>query len=370
MPRALRSWLRKGFRRHENASHQPDGQDVGRDGDDKTTSAVVVSSCASLDEGRDSTALSSTSIHATLASTALSSDSIHAASPPSTASAAQPPSPPTPRTDSPNMEMPAGADGAPRPPGLPVQLWDHAYDRLKQEEPELVDTYEKILSRQLQDGLGSTVPPTQPNTVDQNPPDARRHQMTQLIHAGLDNTAREAKIKERLGTTIQIVRSVKNAISSAIQAMPQAALAWTGICVLLDVRCFIQKVPSVCSTQVLIVTGACEPVAETEANRKGIEYVVRKMDWYWSLSGPLLKPLPDHVDGLSGARRQLETQIVDLYRLSSATRSRASVLTTATEVWCSSEMRSSSTIGTQTWALSGLPKRASGTIPRRTQLSK
>jgi len=56
------------------------------------------------------------------------------------------------------------------------------------------------------------------------------------------------------------------------------------------------------------------PVKATEANRKGINYVVKRMGWYWSLSGNLLKDLPDHADKLSGVRHELENQIVDLYR--------------------------------------------------------
>ena len=39
------------------------------------------------------------------------------------------------------------------------------------------------------------------------------------------------------------------------------------------------------------------------------------MDWYWSLSGNLLKDLPDYADELSGVRRELENQIVDLYKV-------------------------------------------------------
>jgi hypothetical protein len=59
--------------------------------------------------------------------------------------------------------------------------------------------------------------------------------MEQLVHAGLDKTAREAKVKEGLGSTMDTVLSLRNTISSAIQAMPQAALAWTGVCIGLEV---------------------------------------------------------------------------------------------------------------------------------------
>jgi hypothetical protein len=142
--------------------------------------------------------------------------------------------PAAPATDSTETETSTDADGATA--SLPVRLWDRAYNALKQEKTDLVDVYEKILSRQLQDGIGSVVPESQPNTIAQNNSDARRHQMTQLIHAGLDKTAREATVKEGLGVAVDVVLSARNLISSAIQAVPQAALAWTGVCLTLEVR--------------------------------------------------------------------------------------------------------------------------------------
>ena len=59
--------------------------------------------------------------------------------------------------------------------------------------------------------------------------------MTQLINAGLAKTEREVKVKESLGVAVDVVLSAKNTISAAIQAVPQAALAWTGICIALEV---------------------------------------------------------------------------------------------------------------------------------------
>ncbi|GAB1311528.1 hypothetical protein MFIFM68171_01738 [Madurella fahalii] len=177
---------------------------------------------------------------------------------------------------------------------LPVRLWDRAYEDLKREETALVGAYEKILSGQLGDGLGSTVTESQPNTIAQNDPDARRRQMMQIIHAGLEKTEKEASVKKKVGVAVDGVLSVKSVISLAVQTVPQAALAWTGICVVLE--------------------ALANPIAATEANRKGINYVVKRMDWYWSLSGTLLKDLPDHASELSGIRHELENQIVRLYK--------------------------------------------------------
>ncbi|KAK3955856.1 hypothetical protein QBC32DRAFT_321280, partial [Pseudoneurospora amorphoporcata] len=194
-------------------------------------------------------------------------------------------------TSSTDRETSAGADDTTT--SLPVRLWERAYNELKQEEVRLVDAYEKILSRQLQDGPGSTVPESQPNTIAQNTLD-RRRQMTQLINAGLAKTEREVKVKESLGVAVDAVLSAKNTISAAIQAVPQAALAWTGICIALEML--------------------ANPIKATEANRKGINYVVKRMDWYWNLSTSLLRDPINNINELSGMRGELENQIVDLYK--------------------------------------------------------
>ncbi|KAH7627243.1 NACHT domain-containing protein [Sordaria sp. MPI-SDFR-AT-0083] len=118
--------------------------------------------------------------------------------------------------------------------------------------------------------------------------------MTQLIDAGLAKTEKEAKVKESLGVAVNIVLSATNIISAASQAVPQAALAWTGICIALEM--FIN------------------PVTATEANRKGIDYVVKRMDWYWNLSTSILGDPTNNISELDGMKDKLENQIVDLYK--------------------------------------------------------
>ncbi|PTB73106.1 WD40 repeat-like protein [Trichoderma longibrachiatum ATCC 18648] len=63
------------------------------------------------------------------------------------------------------------------------------------------------------------------------------------------------------------------------------------------------------------------PIAATEANRRGIEYVIKRMDWYWKLASAILEDNANK-SGISGGirqeleagvRQELETQVVDLY---------------------------------------------------------
>ncbi|KAM0516054.1 hypothetical protein ACHAPE_005677 [Trichoderma viride] len=179
---------------------------------------------------------------------------------------------------------------------LPERLWDQAYDALKIQDAALVQAYEKILSRNLRgQGFNSPVTDSDKNAIAQNNPHTRRTQMRQLIDEGLNNTAREGKLKETIGTATQFVFAAQDIISSAIQTAPQAALAWAGVCVALEM--------------------IRNPIASAEANRNGIEYVIKRMDWYWNLSSVILKESPnDDGGGLGSIRRELETQVVDLYK--------------------------------------------------------
>ncbi|KAK4232875.1 NACHT domain-containing protein [Achaetomium macrosporum] len=288
MPRGLRSLFQKGFHRHGSAKDREGAKEQEQDGCDVRT--VTTGRFPASRERKDATHVSAASID--ISRPIPVSEPTSPKGIPTATSTSTPRLPAAPPTDSSDIELSADADGATA--GLPVRLWDRAYNDLKQEEPELVDAYEKILSRQLEDGPGSAVPESQPNTIAQNNSDARRRQMAQLIYAGLDKTEREFKIKEGLGVAVDVVLSARSIISSAIQAVPQAALPWTGICVALEML--------------------ANPITATEANRNGIDYVVKRMNWYWSLSSSLFKHSDGHGSELSGVRRELENQFVDLYK--------------------------------------------------------
>ncbi|WPJ60798.1 hypothetical protein SMAC4_09902 [Sordaria macrospora] len=203
--------------------------------------------------------------------------------------------PATPATNPTSIETSASTDDTTT--SLSVKFWEDAYNEFKKEETELVNAYEKMLSRQLQSGSNSMMLESQPNIksqpniIAQNNLD-RRRQMMQLINAGLAKTEREAKVKESCGGVVDVVLSVKKIISEAIQTVPQAALPWTGICIALEML--------------------ANPIKATEANRKGIDYVVKRMDWHWNSSKSLLKLT--NISELDGMRGELKIQIVGLYK--------------------------------------------------------
>ena len=119
-------------------------------------------------------------------------------------------------------------------PNLPEQLWNTAYDQLKQKEPKLVDAYETVLSQALT-GHSLSCQPLQQNLIEQMHIPKRRYQMDKLIQIGLAKTEKEARVQQNVGEVMDKILSVKDVVSSAIEVMPQAALAWTGVCFALQV---------------------------------------------------------------------------------------------------------------------------------------
>jgi hypothetical protein len=145
------------------------------------------------------------------------------------------PTAPLPPTASRTQTIPSTAISS-APPSPPEQLWDLAYDNLKADEYTLVKAYEKILSRELDENASSSeASELQESGIEQTNPETRRSQMSQLIQAGLKKTERQAKVKQGVGEAMQVVLSAKETIGSAIQSMPQAALAWAGVCLALQV---------------------------------------------------------------------------------------------------------------------------------------
>lgn len=120
-------------------------------------------------------------------------------------------------------------------PARPEDIWDRAYDSLRKDNAKLVDAYEKILSSRSS-VIDSASDASDPQNTMERDPNARRKQMHKLIQDSLHKTKREAEIIQRVGEAAQFVLSAKDMIDSAIRAVPQAALAWAGVCFALQVR--------------------------------------------------------------------------------------------------------------------------------------
>ncbi|KAL3599804.1 hypothetical protein FPOAC2_04032 [Fusarium poae] len=212
--------------------------------------------------------------------------SSRSASPTSAQQATQPTSqpPPSPLTST-------DAETSPLP-SLQERIWNQAYDKLKENEPKLVGVYEKILSAKLHgDDPSSATRESTDNEIGETPR-TRCGQMQQLVQAGLDRTQKQASIKQGIDEGLQAVQEVRRIVDKALHAAPEAAVAWVGVCLGLEIL--------------------SNPIAEARDNRKGIAYVLSRMEWYWNLVSLLLDENKKEQSSAE-LRRQLETHVVQLY---------------------------------------------------------
>ena len=110
-------------------------------------------------------------------------------------------------------------------------LWDLAYKNLQRANPILVQNFNLYL------GLSTT------DTEDGNPDYSRIDEVTRKALEGLNDaeSSKEslnktsATIRKYFEQAVKLVIASKDFISSAVSANPYAALAWTGVSLLLPV---------------------------------------------------------------------------------------------------------------------------------------
>jgi hypothetical protein len=126
--------------------------------------------------------------------------------------------------------------------GLPLdttvrELWNTAFEKLREEDDALVQHYEAKLRGDLSAGLGSML-----STAVAS----RREQMNAILRRKMDEVNRETW-KFRLGTkeflvkdlaqpALAVINRVNGHINGAVASNPCAAIAWAGVSVLLPVR--------------------------------------------------------------------------------------------------------------------------------------
>jgi N-terminal domain of NWD NACHT-NTPase len=101
----------------------------------------------------------------------------------------------------------------------------------------LLQHYEDILSAELIDRPKDS----NQNIIAQKDPKTRRFQMDQLLKAALEKAVKLTKIEITLGSAVGVVLSIKEPVGSALQPVPVAAFAWTGVCYALVV-CHLRTV--------------------------------------------------------------------------------------------------------------------------------
>ncbi|KAJ4180706.1 hypothetical protein NW755_011601 [Fusarium falciforme] len=197
---------------------------------------------------------------------------------------------PTPIAPEPKTSPAVPSVNAPKDP-IRTRIWNSAYDKVKEDEPRLVEAYEKILSVQLSDHNPAPLDGASTNVIKQDA-GARQDQMKQLVDKGLEKTETEVKVKEKIKEGMQPIKNIKDFVALAVKSEPTAAVAWVGI-----------------TTCMEIITN---PVTEPGINRDGIKHVLETVQWYWELSELLGADGAD--ESTTKLQELLEKHIVSLYK--------------------------------------------------------
>jgi len=113
-------------------------------------------------------------------------------------------------------------------------LWERAYRALEQREPDLVTEFACLVDPTVAE---STKPSLSPeiikNIISSKLQDREAKQM--IIH--LRN--RPIKVREQGEKVVKFILWSNEIVSQAVSAQPYAALAWSGVSILLPVSCII-----------------------------------------------------------------------------------------------------------------------------------
>ncbi|KAJ9156567.1 Ankyrin repeat protein [Pleurostoma richardsiae] len=174
----------------------------------------------------------------------------------------------------------------PTKPALSAEMWDEAYDGL---DADLIKSFEAIVARELQSELDNTAV----EEIAQDNPARRRQQMTGLV-VRRQQTADSHKAAEMGAVAIEVVGKFKDKIASSLEVYPPAALAFSGVSLLLD------------------CVGAS--LKARKANLDGLKYIVARHEWYLGLSDLLLDEDPRLENpGVSVVHTSLRNKILELY---------------------------------------------------------
>ncbi|KAF5680208.1 heterokaryon incompatibility protein het-E-1 [Fusarium circinatum] len=175
-------------------------------------------------------------------------------------------------------------------PSIPERLWNKAYDILEEKEAEIVKSYQEILKlAQLEwDDIAA---PEELQHLEHCKTDKSR-QMWRLVYSGLEKSKRQAKLKESVSNIIETIDNLKGVVDKAVKYSSEAAIAWAGVTLGLEIL--------------------SNPMKEPGLNRKGIAYVLSRMEWYWNLAELVL--LDNSSVPSAALRTNLETQIIEFYK--------------------------------------------------------
>lgn len=205
----------------------------------------------------------------------------------------EPPGAAPPPVEAPTLEEAPSATTQPRPevrgssPADEVSLWTRASEKLKADNPALLEEYEKLLAKQLQR------PQPAPSALAQD-------ELASIAKQGLERFeekrikytifGNDCVLKDQVASASKFALKLKDIVGEALKVSPPASMAWAGVCVVLPLL--------------------TNPSTADTALTTGFTYTTSRASYYVGLE-PLLWTSKSLEPGL---RKELESSVAELYK--------------------------------------------------------
>ncbi|KAF2148220.1 hypothetical protein K461DRAFT_297653 [Myriangium duriaei CBS 260.36] len=177
------------------------------------------------------------------------------------------------------------------------KLWNGAYTNIQSGDAGLVETYEVILTRQLQvEGAIASTTAQITNVFAGVTPEVRQAKMKAVTQTVLESAGSSADSyinKGALGAA-SAVTTLNSLVGGMLASYPPAALAWSGVCTILP-----------------MLVGPLKAAGEL---KDGLDYVIRRMEWFMSLARVLLRENWEHDSAFNQFHGQLYRRVQGLYQ--------------------------------------------------------
>ncbi|PHH49211.1 Vegetative incompatibility protein HET-E-1 [Ceratocystis fimbriata CBS 114723] len=179
-------------------------------------------------------------------------------------------------------------------PSIQERIWNQAYKAAEDENKDLVKAFEKIVFAEVQpDGMGAE-PANRTHCKTTPEQEAAFLQVRQFVQDGISRTEKGASTRQKIDQGLQVVNTVRGFIEKALSVVPEAAFVWATFSLGIDVL--------------------SNAVNEALENRKGIEYVLCRLEWYWELAGLLLEKNTCNIALTTALRNKLEGDVIHLFQ--------------------------------------------------------
>ncbi|EGY17787.1 ankyrin repeat protein [Verticillium dahliae VdLs.17] len=200
---------------------------------------------------------------------------------------------------SPPEPVPGGSSTRTSPPATSeedaaLQLWNSAYEEIRQKNEQLTEAYERILTLNINHGVDALTAAAA-NIFANGAAEARIQRMARSVQKSLEKIHARRSTREGVIQASGLLAKLEKVGKLALTpAPPPATMVWSGIC-----------------AAVQILSG---PFEAEQSMIDGLEHVIDRMDWYVGLSRIIFEDVGQGHQRLVQLNSSLESQVAKIYR--------------------------------------------------------